>query len=617
MKKFIAKLNTALTFILLFLISACKSETVKEELRAEFFGEKILITTTKKIDATRTTMVENNDAIDINWENGDNITLFAGGKSFKYHASIQKDDNTVVFTINNQSDERLSALEGETVYALRTTNASNDISLINNHFVSNEDYGNIHSVKPDDASDAYFYSVGTVKDGKLELNFKHMFAYLKVTVKKEQVRNYDYICVLSPTNTIVPSKIDFDLTTNKFSYESIEDGANTAYITKKQVIEDGEYYTAYIPVLPSDGTNSYHVYGINAKTRELSDAIMVIDDPEEGLAAGKTFKMHVTESYTYTKDKSAEGRHAILEQAKEGRGIPLIFMGKGFTDKDIASGKYTKIMNREMERLFSVEPFKSYRKYFTSHIVYRVSDSDNLTDVANRPELEEEKEWNKSLSYIGKCISGYDADTVVRTVLIYNSNFIGRSETMIHRYGHFLALIMGNDENLVIHEVGGHGIGKLGDEYVEFSQGPSTDDKTDIEEKHSYGFYENVDINREHPIWEKFITDERYRAEGISVFEGALGYPYGVYRPTENSVMNDHTDCNMFNAPSREAIYKKIMKDAFADYKYDEDEFYKYDRINIRAASEARARTQNKVPGKKHITGRKPVMVDGDVKISK
>lgn len=615
MKKNIAIINKALMLLLLVLISACKSETIKEELRAEFFGEKILITTTKKVDVTRTTMVDSNSSIDIYWENGDNITLYAGGKTFNYHASIQKDDNTVVFTINNHSDERLSALEGETVYALRTTNAKNDITLVNNHFVSNEDYGNIHSVKPDDASDAYFYSVGTVKDGKLELNFKHMFAYLKVTVKKEQVRNYDYICVLSPTNTIVPSKIDFDLTTNKFSYESIEDGANTAYVTKKQVIEDGEYYTAYIPVLPSDGTNSYHVYGINAKTRELSDAIMVIDDPEEGLAAGKTFKMHVTESYTYTKDKSADGRHAILEQAKEGRGISIMFIGKGFTDKDIESGKYTKAMTREMERLFSVEPFKSYRKYFTSHIVYRVSDSNNLTNVANRPELEEELEWNSSLKYISKCISGYDVDTIVRTILVYNSNYIGRSETMMHRNGHFLALIMGNDKNLVVHEAGGHGFGKLGDEYVEFGHGPSDDDKAEIDNKHSYNFYANIDTNKEHPVWEKFIVDERYKSEGISVYEGAHGYPYGVYRPTLNSVMNDHTESSMFNAPSREAIYKNIMTVAFADYKYDENEFYKYDKINLATGSEARTREHNKVAGKKHIYGRKPVMVKGDVKI--
>lgn len=85
-------------------------------------------------------------------------------------------------------------------------------------------------------------------------------------------------------------------------------------------------------------------------------------------------------------------------------------------------------------------------------------------------------------------------------------------------------------------------------------------------------------------IWLYFITDTRYRSEKIGIYEGASLYPYGVYRATENSIMKYNT--GGFNAPSRWAIYKRIME--LAGEEYDFERFLAYDEINrIRMMNEA------------------------------
>ena len=62
--------------------------------------------------------------------------------------------------------------------------------------------------------------------------------------------------------------------------------------------------------------------------------------------------------------------------------------------------------------------------------------------------------------------------------------------------------------------------------------------------------------------WAHFINDSRYSNEKLGAYEGAAYWPKGVYRPTEYSIMYAG---GLFNAPSREAIYKRAMKLAYGD----------------------------------------------------
>lgn len=77
--------------------------------------------------------------------------------------------------------------------------------------------------------------------------------------------------------------------------------------------------------------------------------------------------------------------------------------------------------------------------------------------------------------------------------------------------------------------------------------------------------------------WCRFINDERYASQGLGVFEGGFAdYAYGIWRPTENSLMNNAG--TGFNAPCREAIYKRVNELADDSFVYDYEAFVAFDR---------------------------------------
>ena len=84
-------------------------------------------------------------------------------------------------------------------------------------------------------------------------------------------------------------------------------------------------------------------------------------------------------------------------------------------------------------------------------------------------------------------------------------------------------------------------------------------------------------------IWKKFLTIPAYDSESIGTYEGGWTYSYGVWRPTPNSIMRSALSCSFFNAPSREAIYKRIHQLAFGDeWEYDFEEFLAWDAKNLK-----------------------------------
>ena len=54
-------------------------------------------------------------------------------------------------------------------------------------------------------------------------------------------------------------------------------------------------------------------------------------------------------------------------------GINIVLMGDGYTDRLIADGTYDNTMNTAMEKLFTEEPYKSFRNYFNVYSVSVVS----------------------------------------------------------------------------------------------------------------------------------------------------------------------------------------------------------------------------------------------------
>ena len=161
---------------------------------------------------------------------------------------------------------------------------------------------------------------------------------------------------------------------------------------------------------------------------------------------------------------------------------------------------------------------------------------------------------------------------------------------------------------IILHEAVGHGFAKLADEYVYPEMGAIPQE---LVEQYSAqklnGWWANADFTADPAAvsWASFISDSRYEAEGVSVYEGALTYTEGAYRPTLTSLMDQNV--GDFNAPSRESIYKRVME--LSGESYSRDKFLDYDAVNrTSAAVAARAAAARAIAGRRFTPLHPPVL---------
>ena len=123
---------------------------------------------------------------------------------------------------------------------------------------------------------------------------------------------------------------------------------------------------------------------------------------------------------------------------------------------------------------------------------------------------------------------------------------------------------------VVQHEIGGHGIGKLGDEridYYAFIQNFRGYYEQFIAAK-SYGWYDNLSLTDDIKgvPWSHMIFDPDY-SDVVDVYEGGFYFSRGVFRSESNSCMNNYVP--YFSAISRESIVRRIMEYAGEPFSYE------------------------------------------------
>ena len=320
--------------------------------------------------------------------------------------------------------------------------------------------------------------------------------------------------------------------------------------------------------------------------------------------------------YYYSSDYSQNGAVVSLQKASEGEGIPLFLMGDAYSDRLIADGTYAADMEKAVEAIFAVEPYKSMRGMFDISYINIVSLNEVYADDATTAlgtsfVSGTTVTGNHTLvrSQLLPLLSSEEIKRAMIVVLMNQATYAGT--TYLYYYDDddsdfapgeaiaYIPLCRGDEEfaGVVQHEVGGHGLGKLADEYFYDSKGEMpVSDISIYKNRQQSGFFRNVDFTGDSTAvrWSRFISDERYLYDGVGTFEGACGYPTGVYRPTDCSKMR--LNSYQFNAPSREAIYYRLHKLAYgSDWSYDFEEFATYDAVNRRsspAASQASLRSR-------------------------
>lgn len=271
----------------------------------------------------------------------------------------------------------------------------------------------------------------------------------------------------------------------------------------------------------------------------------------------------------------------------------IIFMGDGYTATDfINGGKFDQDMDEGIEAFFSVEPYKSYKKHFRVYKLAAYSKESGAT------QLDKGIVKETAFSSTFKGGSAMEADDE-RLYDFVSANVEGMQDTNPYYSGiqgklqnTLIVLVVNEDryagtcwmwsdgralaicplsrhstinyqyKSVVNHEAGGHGFGRLSDEYISAANKDKTissSDKTSLQSWIKYGFYPNVDLTSDLSTikWSHFIGKAGY---AVAAHEGAHYYTFGVWRPEIGSCMINNIQ--YYNAPSRENMVKRILRTA-------------------------------------------------------
>ena len=351
----------------------------------------------------------------------------------------------------------------------------------------------------------------------------------------------------------------------------------------------------------SDNSGVY-TFTVSANTTSSSRSGEIIFKNVNNSFLTVTVKQRI-QTYT-SSDYSQDGQVTRIHSATVGKGIDVVFVGDAFADKD--QDLFNKYVELGKEAFFTEEPFRSTKNRFNIYRIGSVSKNGIITQEGGDTKFSAQfgqgtyvgGDNNLVNSFVKASIPSVDLTKTIIFVIINKAKYAGTCHMFSNNQAVCYVPLCRNENEYaqtLRHEGCGHGFGKLADEYFYGSMGRIPDDEVSELKKwkgFAYGFHENVDLTSDPNtiLWSKFISDSRYSGK-VGVHEGGYTYPYGVYRPTHNSIMRYNT--GGFNAPSREAIYKKIMKFSEGDaWTYDYETFVAFDAPARSAKAVTRAAAQ-------------------------
>lgn len=395
----------------------------------------------------------------------------------------------------------------------------------------------------------------------------------------------------------------------------VEGGVFTIYFETNVDVEKLKVYTSSEPgswlrqeTTSRSATSETHEVSLHATSNKggMSRSAYLLfvreeDGVQEELATVKISQQggQVLESVDFSED----GKIDTLQQHAKGEGIPIVLMGDGFVDQELADGTYRRVMEKAMENLFTEEPVKSLREYFDVFMINAVSENNDFgmgyktafsCKLAGGNSTVIKGDDVSVQVYVGKVLKEEKKRNSLAVVVLNTSVYAG---TTYFGYqdgnGKFIEFAIAycpvietleseHFRQVLVHEAVGHGFGKLEDEYVYPDKGNVTTlEMQQIRTMQANGWAQNVDFtaSKDTVLWASFLTDSRYQNEHLGVYEGACTYPKGAYRPSEDSMMNSNTCA--FNAPSRKSLYEKVMKIGMDTEQVLYEDFVTFDKAHL------------------------------------
>lgn len=355
------------------------------------------------------------------------------------------------------------------------------------------------------------------------------------------------------------------------------------------IVKFAEMADAEVGTFEIELTDDYGNYqGTTTYNGRAGEIIFLLND--------KDYRSRMTvEQYDY---EYGDGDVLTLHEATKGNGVNLVFLADCYDAKDIATGNYLKDVEEAYGYYFDVEPYKTYKDYFNVYTVFGESDDSGMGTVntvrdakfGSQYSLEGiSPDFETCYEYAKKAYSGINPSQTL-IVMVENTTEYGG---ICYMWGDGSAVACCpksadaypyDFRGIVQHEAGGHGFGKLADEYIyhnAFIQSCSCfccEHLDALLGDKSLGWYRNLEITGDvHEVgWSHLIFHPQY-SNVVDVYEGGYFHTRGVYRSEPTSCMNNNIP--YYSAISRQAIVERIMDYAGEEfvledfYAKDSDEF--------------------------------------------
>lgn len=282
-----------------------------------------------------------------------------------------------------------------------------------------------------------------------------------------------------------------------------------------------------------------------------------------------------------------DGAVQTLQTHTQGTGINIVITGDGYSARDISKGTFHASAAEAYGHFFDVEPYKTYKDYFNVYTVTAMSEESGIgtlntivdtkfgsTFTQNRillADADDVFEWARN--------ANASMDITKSLVILLQNTSTYEGVTMMYTDGSAIACCPVSTEaypydfrGIVQHEAGGHGFGKLADEYIyhnAFIQNCECKDgcehpQSDADRQTSYGVYKSLGWFRNLSMssdpaqvpWAHLIYHPQY-SDYVDIFEGGYMHSRGIYRSEATSCMNNNIP--YYSAISRQAIVERIM----------------------------------------------------------
>ncbi len=326
-----------------------------------------------------------------------------------------------------------------------------------------------------------------------------------------------------------------------------------------------------------------------------------------GRAGEVVFKLTAkdyTTSFTVEQYDSdyADGQVVPIQSASTGPGIDIVYIGDGYDAKDIAKGTFLTNVQTGNTSFFDLEPYKTYSDYFNVYAVVSQSDDSGIGTVNTIIDTKFGSSFSQNrilppsaddcFAWAKKANASLDLTKSLTIMLMNTSSYEG--VTLMYGDGSALACCPVSTNTypydfrgIVQHEAGGHGFGKLGDEYIYHNafiqtcncnccEHPSGDNdtKTTYGSMKSKGWFKNLSMTSDNTVvpWAHLIYNPKY-SDYVDMYEGGYMHTRGVYRSEATSCMNNNIP--YYSAISRQSIVERIKYCAGESFSL--EEFYAND----------------------------------------